>query len=299
MDDKSIITKPTVLSLLKNIDSAIALDIAPLHTGIVIWNGTTTEEYYFKNPVINQQTDASWEFKLRLGFKTQLLNIVKGRTFKYCIVEDVFGGENYNTVRELLALNTVIDEIIYEQQCNIETLYRWKATEWNSKTRKIYKQANHLKAKVETQNLLEYLEYKYYLDNKDKTLKEKKDMCFEDICDSCGMLIALVAELFIIKDSKKNVKPRINSIQMKYIEHLEDLSKKTDKLLLSNEMVACDLNVKSLKESILQQIMVDDSKTYYCEIPTNKLGAFGIEQKFRFYASGKGYLVFCRKKGKR
>ena len=44
---------------------------------------------------------------MRRDLKVKLSEIVVGRDFEVCIVEDVYGGENFDTVRKLLNLNTV------------------------------------------------------------------------------------------------------------------------------------------------------------------------------------------------
>ena len=49
-----MLEKPNMINLLSSLNSAIAFDLAPLHTGIVIWNGTSIEEYGFKLPQIEQ-----------------------------------------------------------------------------------------------------------------------------------------------------------------------------------------------------------------------------------------------------
>ena len=169
-----IIEKLTVLNLFKTIKSGIGLDISKNHTGIVIWNGKTIETYGFAIEEYDK-SDYFAEYKMRRDFKEKLYQIVKDRHFEYCIVEDVYSGENFDTVRKLLALQTVIDELIFEHVCVVDNFVRWLQVEWSKYTRQVYKQAGRLKSKLETQGILEYLEFDFYLEHKgDLTELRKK-----------------------------------------------------------------------------------------------------------------------------
>ena len=173
-----IIEKLTVLNLFKTIKSGIGLDISKNHTGIVIWNGKTIETYGFAIEEYDK-SDYFAEYKMRRDFKEKLYQIVKDRHFEYCIVEDVYSGENFDTVRKLLALQTVIDELIFEHVCVVDNFVRWLQVEWSKYTRQVYKQAGRLKSKLETQGILEYLEFDFYLEHKGDSERVKKEIFFK------------------------------------------------------------------------------------------------------------------------
>ena len=191
------ITKTTLFDFFKYIKSGIALDVAPDHTGVVIWDGEKVTEYGFRVEIDSKSVH--WEYKMRRDFKQELKKIVSGKDFEVCVIEGVYGGVNYDTTQKLLALNTVIDELIFEGVWFITEFFRWKPSEWLAKARMVYKQRGKLKTKLEIQGILEYLGYEFYITNKDKSDKEKAEMFFEDKCDACGMLLAVcVARVFLI-----------------------------------------------------------------------------------------------------
>ena len=307
IDNPEIISieRPTVKTLLKGIKSAIALDVAPGHTGVVIWNGKDTEEYGFSLTEPDKK-DYRWLYKLRKEFKEKLTEIVKSRYFEYCIIEGVYGGENVDTTIQLVEINDVIDELIDTNVCIVDNFYRLRPTEWMSKYRLIYRQSGKLVSKVETQGLLDYLDYGFYKKYKDnpegkreaekKGIKDKKSLFFEDICDACGMLIAVAAIVKIESKEEKEKPLKISlkkDIKMVYVEKLEDCNKNRDKRL-REEKIEVSLG-KNLKDSILKCVETEREKVMYANVPVMKLGAFGIENKFTYYKSGQGYIVFYLK----
>lgn len=296
------IDKPNTKSLMQGIKSAIALDVAPKHTGVVIWNGNDFEEYGFalSEPI---KSDSHWLYKLRKEFKDKLIEIINCRYFEYCIIEDIYGGENYDTLIQLAEINDVIDELIDQNVCIVDNFYRKKPTEWMSKYRVIYKQSGKLKSKIETQGLLEYLDCDFYLKYKDypetqnkQGLKTKKELFFEDICDAYGMLIAIAAMVKLESVTEKEKKKKISlkkDIKMVYVEKLEDCNKNRDKRI-KGKKVQVELG-KNLKNSILSLVEENPKEVMYAYVPVMKLGTFGVDNKFTFYKSGEGYIVFYLK----
>ena len=289
----------TLNKLIQNIPSLITFDVAPQHTGIVYWNGTQFKEYHFKLNEPDKQ-NPHWLYLLRKEFKGILTDIVRNKEFEYCLIEDVYGGENYDTVIQLLILNSVIDELIDEGICKVNHFYRMIATSWMAKARLLYKQEGKLKSKFETQGLLEYLQCDYYLQHKDLSPIQKKDICFEDTCDAYGMVVALIA-MIKLTDIKVTKVKKINftDIKMIYVEHLEDCVKSRDKRFKSEEKYKVELR-KNIKDSILDIVRNDNgNKVFYAELPISSLGAFGMKYNFTFYASGQGFLVFYVKQKKK
>ena len=289
--ESSVLSKITVLSILRNIKSGIGLDISKNHTGVFIWNGDTTEEYGFDLSEYNK-TDYFAEYKMRREFKTKLSEIVKGRQFEICIVEDVYGGENFDTVRKLLALNTVIDELIFERVCFVDEFLRWGESRWAKATRALYKQKGRLKSKVETQGLLEYLEYSFYLEHKDDKPSVKKEIFFEDICDACGMLLGAVANKIMELNIVKQASLRMSDIKMVYVQDLEDTYCSKDKRIREEGFISVDLDYRNLEKSILNQVQYHPTDVLCALLPSSKLGVFGLNHKFTFYDSEESYLLF-------
>lgn len=292
-----ILEKLTVLNIFKTIKSGIGLDISKNHTGVVIWNGSSIETYGFAIDEYDK-SDYFAEYKMRRDFKCRLTQIVKDRTFEYCIVEDVYSGENFDTVRKLLALQTVMDELIFEHVCVVDNFVRMLQVEWSKYTRQIYKQNGRLKSKIETQALLEYLDFEFYMKHKDDSERIKKDIFFEDICDACAMLIGLIMKMKLENSVKKTQSLKLKDVKMVYVEHKGDIKTLRDKRLKNLEekdIVDVDIT-KAIEKNILLCCTNDMDNVMRAEIPVNKLGVFGQKHKFNFYASGNGYLYFYYKK---
>lgn len=287
--------KPTVVNLFKTIPSGIGLDIAKNHSGICIWNGETVEQYGFSIDEYDKN-DPFAEYKMRRQFKEKLKEIVNGRYFEHCIIEDVYGGENFDTVRKLLALNTVIDELIFEHACLVNKFYRWNEPKWSSMTRNIYKQRGKLKSKVETQGLLEYLEYDYYLAHKDDEPSVKKEIFFEDICDATAMLLAVVANETLNINIAKQTSVKMSDIKMVYLADVYDTYSCKDKRISEEGFICVDLDYRNLEKSILAQAGYHPTDVMCALLPSSKLGVFGLNHNFKFYDSDEGYLLFYKKK---
>ena len=298
--------KPTVINILKTVPSGIGLDIAKNHTGIVIWNGETVETYGFLLTEYDK-LDYFGEYKMRREFKNKLKEIVADRHFEYCIVEDIYGGDNFDTVRKLAALNTVMDELIFDGVCTVGTFVRWKQVQWAAKARMIYRQKGKPSSKIETQKLMEYLEFDFYMKYKDypeteaqskKTgLPTKKDLFFEDICDACGMLLGLVIahnyELNITRSSLV----KMSEIKMLYVDYIEDTYMINDKRVQDEGFIILeDFDIKHIEDSIKQAVTAYPNDVLCVELPPSKLGRFGIKHNFTFFAEGEGYLIFYKKK---
>lgn len=290
------IEKATVVNILKLVKSGIGLDISKNHTGIVIWNGETIETYGFALKEY-EKDDYFAEYKMRRSFKEKLAQIVRDRHFEYCIVEDVYGGENFDTVRKLLALQTVIDELIFENVCTVDNFARMLQAEWSKYTRQLFKQRVKLKSKLETQTILEELNFDFYMKHKDDSERVKKEIFFEDICDACAMLVGLVVKKSLENDIAKNVMVRIKDIKMVYVEHKEDRLKVRDKRLKNtDEKDIVEVKItKAIEKNVINFCTNNRTDVMCAEIPVNKLGTFGQKHKFNFYMSGNGYLYFYYK----
>lgn len=289
------IEKATVEGIFSCINSGIGLDIAKNHTGICIWENGEIKTFGFK--LINyDKSDYFAEYRMRADFKNKLRPLVEGKHFEYCIVEDVYGGDNFDTTRKLLALNTVMDELIFEGVCTVDNFVRWIATEWMKYFRMIYKQRGKLKSKIETQGILEYLEYDFLLRNKDLPNKQKEDIFFEDICDATAMLCGMIMKKNCDLSLSKSISLKLSDIKMIYIEDLEETYSLRDKRISEEGYVYLDLQSRSLEKGILDAVRTYPDVVLCTYIPVSKLGRFGIQHKFEFFESGEGYLLFYNKK---
>ena len=286
--------KPTVESLLKTIPSGIGLDIAKNHSGIFIWDNGKMEQYGFALDDY-EKNDPFAEYKMRRQFKQKLSEIVQGRYFEHCIIEDVYAGENFDTVRKLLALNTVIDELIFERVLTINKFYRWNEPKWSKATRSIYKQKGRLKSKFETQGLLEYLEYDFLLEHKDDKPARKKEIFFEDICDATAMLLAVVANESMLVNVVNSANIKMSDIKMIYVEGIMDTYSIKDKRVNEEGFIGVDLDYRNLEKSIIAQVTQFPNDVLCALLPSSKLGVFGMKHNFKFFDSDEGYLLFYKK----
>lgn len=289
-----MIQKSTVESFFRQVKSGIGLDVAKNHTGICIWNGESVETYGFALSEYDKGNPFA-EYKMRREFKQKLSEIVKGRTFEFCIIEDVYGGDNFDTVRKLLALNTVIDELIFDGVCYVDHFDRWGESVWMKNVRTIYKQRGRLKSKIELQGILEFLEFPFYMGNKDKSDPEKADIFFEDICDATGILLArVVAEIMNINVAKQS-SLRMSDIKMVYVQYIEDTFSVRDKRVKEELYLPVELNYKKLEQSILASVSAHPDDVLIASLPSSKLGVFGTKHNFKFYSGDEAYLIFYKR----
>ena len=285
--------KPTTEGVLKVLGSGLGLDVAKNHTGVCIYRNGKIERYGFAVKDYDK-TDYHADYRMRYEFKTKLKEIIQGMEFNYCIIEDVYGGENYDTVRKLLALNTVIDELIFEGSVKVKDFYRWAESRWLKYFKMIYQCRKGLKSKVATQEILEYLEDSFYMENKDNPHKLK--IFFEDICDATAMLCGLA--VFISsqeEDSKKEKKITMKDIKMYYLEDSLDYLSLSDDRVRYEDWLPINAEFKNLERKVLESAKANPDSVMSMELPVARLGRFGVEHNFTFYPSGEGVLIWYLK----
>lgn len=291
------VSKPTMESVLSKVPSGIGIDTSKGHTGVFIWDGSNIETYGFKLRNIDKE-DPHWEYRLRSDFRSNLLKIVNGRYFCNCVVEDVYGGENFDTTRKLLALGNVVDELIFDGVFEVDNFYRWLKSEWGSRLRKIYKPAMKLVSKVETQTILEYLDFDFLLQNKDKQSSYLKNIFYEDICDAGGMLLASVVENsgYLYDKSNKSSVVKFKDLKLLYVDDIESTDHITDINVSNYGYEEAYLGSKTLKRDILRTVNNNPSMIYCAYVPVTQLGMFGIENNLKFFTAEDGYLIFYSRK---
>lgn len=284
----------TVESILSSIQTGIGLDISKNHTGICIWENGEVKLYGFK---LNEYDSSDYhaEYRMRLDFKNRLKEIVKGKHFDLCVVEDVYGGDNFDTTRKLLALNTVIDELIFDGVCSCDEFIRWQSSKWLSGFRMIHKVKGKLKSKFETQAILGYLNFGFYLQTKDLSESEKCEIFFEDKCDATAMLCGVIMKKNSDISVTKRSVVKMADIKMVYIEYMEDSYNISDKRIQDDGFVSVSLTGRNVENSILRLVKENPDLVYCAYLPVSKLGSFGLKHNFTFYDSGEGYLFFYKK----
>lgn len=291
-----MIEKVTLLNLVANLGSTIVFDVAPNHTGVVWYNGNGKFTEYGFAVDFPDTSDIHWESKLRHNFKLKLMSVIPRDThFQNVVIEGIFGGENFRTTQELININCILDELLLEGYYTCDNFYRWTVSEWQSRSRLVYKQPNKLKSKIETQGLLEYLDCAYYKCNCNKDDATLKKIFFEDICDCYGMFVALIAELNFKENIKKKSSIKLSDIKMYYYEDTADSEFCKDKRIQDSVFVNVDLNFRNIEASVKSLVEQYPNNVLCAHLPVNKLGIFGTKNKFKFYQSGEGYLIFYLK----
>lgn len=297
-----VIKKESVESILSTYNNAISFDIAKNHTGVCVWRDGKLETLGFENGIEYDKSDNMSEAKMRLWLKNKCKEIMGYTYFDVCQVEGVFGGENFDTTRKLIALNGVVAELILENQVNVGRYYNLIQKEWAKDFRQIIKIGKALSSKYETQEILKYLDFDFVLSNCDKSDSYKKDIFYEDICDAVGMLcgVALREKFDLTKKPSSGIK--LSDIKMYFIEDLDDLYvlRNKDKVLADVDMIALDTKIGSEPEEVIKSLVMEHpDNVINILVGNNELGRFGVKHNFPFYEQGYGNLVFYDKKLKR
>lgn len=290
------VEKPTVKNALSILGSGLGLDIAKNHSGVCIYKDGEVKQIGFELSKYDN-SDSHGDYRMRLDLKERLKELIGGMEFNYIIVEDVYGGENYDTVRKLIVLQTVIDELIFEGTVKCNHFYRWLKTKWFKYFKEYYPARKGLKSKIATQEILNYLEDSFYLSNNTLSDREKEKIYFEDICDATAMLCGLA--LYISKDSEDEEvadKITMKDIKMYYLEYEDDYLRLNDEKIRCEGWYGVTEEYTNLKEKILMEAKENPNIVLRMDLPVLKLGRFGVENNFTFYPSGNGVLLWYLKR---
>lgn len=283
---------PSVEKFLSVFKSGIGLDIAKNHTGVCLWRDGKVETLGFKVGMDYDSSSYMAEAKMRLEFKRKIEELLKGYPWEVCIIEDVYGGVNFDTTRKLLALNCVVDELILEGKVDIGNLYRFKESEWMKDLRKIHKAGNKLNPKYECELILEFLNFGLVTENKNKSAGVKQDMFYEDRCDATGQLLGLAMHLNSEEREVKKSSVRMSGIVVDFVDDLDDFMFSLDEKIAGRELLEIsDFNRRNLEASLLDAIKEHPENIVFMRVPTSELGTFGLKNGFEFYEQGYGYLV--------
>lgn len=286
------------LDVLELAESGVGFDISKNHTGVVIWDksvGYTLEYGFALNDYNLDDINSHAEYEMRKEFKDKLTPIVNGRHFQYAVVEDAYGGNNFHTVRVLLALNTVVDELIHDGVFSVEQFYRIKEPVWRSGLRIVAPpKMKGLNSKVEVQDALNTLGYLYYTHHQNDAPKVKKEIFFEDICDAAGMLMGIIAANSENRLGKKANSIKSASLQLKYVNSEAEFTKITKRS--GKSVKEFNLNTVNLEKSVKNALLENPDVCGYMILPSSKLGALGLKKKFTYFpATDTCYFIFWLK----
>ena len=290
--DTGIIDVVTTDGIFRRMGSGLGLDVAKRHTGVCIVQGGTAKREGFS---LIESTEM---YPLRKDLKSKLTELIGGMEFRYCVKEDIYGGDNYDTVRKLAELDTVIDELIDEGVIKVGHFFRWGESKWLKYFRRYCRMRGGLKAKLETQKILEYLCDGFYMANSGLSEAEKRKIFFEDKCDATAMLCAVPMYLKEIEEGASERKRyRLSDIQIYYIEDLDEYGGLPDERVGVDawQWVDADWGM-DLERKLLLEASLNPIDILIMETPPNKLGRLAVERGLKFHRGKEGYLVWYVKK---
>lgn len=286
---------PTVEGLLQGWSSALGLDIAPNHTGVFVWDGSKVSTYGFKIPEDLSQDDVFYDAKVRKFFREKYKELFEGMHFEYICVEGCYGGENYDTVKQLLNINTLIDELVLDGVITCSNFYRVKPSQWLSGLSKVISMKGGYSTKYKTQEILKRVGFQFALDGVGKSAKYLKDIFYEDICDAAGIVIGLRMLEKLDVPLKKSSSVAMSQIEIHFLENFDDIYGLHGGFAHDVCTYDVSINKRILEKEIKRLVSEDASQVYYTRLETTSLGDFGVKRGYNFYQQGFGWLVFFHK----
>ena len=284
------IRETTLEDILQVFDSAIGIDPSKNHTGISIWRDGKLTTLGFQTKQTGKD-DPFEEARMRLDFKRKLADLIRGMSFEVCVVEEVYGGANFTVTRKLIAVNTVIDELILEGVVEVKHFHRLLAQQWGEGIRDIVEIQPGFKSKIRTQIVLEHLKVPFYMENKDLSQARKKEIYFEDKCDAIGMLLGLAMIQKSKEDKSKPVGIKISDVQMYFVEDFFDVYNLEDDIIEDYPIYEYETDGKEIEFDILEYLSKSPQEVAVIKVEISQLGRFGIEHKFKFYPQQHGFIV--------
>lgn len=270
---------PHITNIVPSKGLYLGLDISKNSSGItLIENG----ERVTANSKLEDIKGVHKETLLRRALKEDLKQLVEGKVFDAIVIEDVFVGENAETVRLLFALNTAIDELILDGVCGCREFIRVSNQMWKSWLCKV----------LDTQGVTKGLND-----------KEKIRICLEmigvvetgegyqDRLDSTGLLVSYFLKgSEEIKNGKldKKRKVRLSDINCSYdidsgylFYGIDDVDR--DKIVF--------LDYKKIGKTRVLELLTDNPESVFVTSEPVLLGNLGVELGLDIIEGG-GYFAF-------
>ena len=289
----------SVESLLKKFKSAVGLDISMTSTGLVIWENGVLTKYQIKVDMeVDLNRDELGEEKMQEVFATDLLSVLEGRHFEVIAIENVFGGQNFDTVRKLLALNSVMGRLILQGKVTCDKFFKRSNKVWKKYLGRVYR-VKGAKDKINIEEALIYMNYDYALENCNLPPTKKEEVGYQDILDATGLLCGLAVELEENPEGVKFKEVTIADVKTTYIGDMVDLDYIEDKMIRDTPIMEVELDMPLEKRIVatLREAEVNgvEDTIYAIQVPNTKLGAFGSRQGIPFLSQGYCVILFYHK----
>lgn len=201
-DGSRVYRNLTVYDILPKIGTHLGLDISKSSTGVTIVRDGIIDSF---NLSLKGTPDEMFsEILLRREFKELLSQQLEGTHFNTILIEDAYEGVNPSTTRLLYSLNTVIDELILDDDIKCNTFIRVNNKSWKSWLWSIEPQIGKgLDEKTRIEEVLKYLGV------------SDSGSGYQDRLDSLGMLVG-----YFFKEIKNDLNsfklPKVNWSSVDY-----------------------------------------------------------------------------------
>ena len=277
----------TYMNLISKAPNFIGLDISVNSTGWVKWeNGVLTYGTY---GLVNES-----ELERRQEFKRFLLNLVGDGEFAFVGVEDTIGSCNYQVLKYLVQLNSIVDDMIYDKLLNIKEVKRIDNKVWKRILHELTKtklSITKCKDKMLIKECMNDLGFKKEIIPDSRTFEGLKDMTNDsavkqDVYDVLGISISLIVRDYLKLATKKTVKLK-NDIRKGYqISQFADIfgAKEKAKSIASKKgREVCELDFLNIKRDLVYNFKKaveqnGDEKIFVIQVPTNKVGVIAIDK---------------------
>lgn len=269
--DMEVYEEPKYIQILRNVKSAVGFDISIKSTGIAIWH-----EGQLSFAVIDVSGQDSEE-----GQREELLvaisQILGEKEFDIIGIEGVFGGVNFTVVHNLMALNTVPDDLVSRKIIKSTSIIRKDNQEWKSILRNYKKVLHAPTPKVEIREILESLDFPVDSLSRFNT-KDKSDRD-QDLLDALGLLLAIITEKCNLVQLEEKSKVSYKDVKIWYCESIDEyLACYND----NDNYEIIDIN-KNFKTQLLSHIKRTNAQTtLLLEVSTDLLGKFALEYGIPF-----------------
>lgn len=278
-------SKVTYIDIVQCAKSFISLDISIHSTGWVHWvNGNLSMGVYH----IQSTEDIDRKFE----FKTFLKELFGDDEFEYCFIEDVYGGANFKTVKSLLQLNTLVDELVYEKEVKVNQIKRENNGVWKRHLKDVGDYIPKILGESDKEMIVASLENLDFSKQViDSFLQESiPAKSYQDICDAMGMAIAVIKRDIIDVQNKVHTAKKVKAdLRRGYkITQYEDGFDALDEAnevaeSKGRELKVIDLTGKSrdllynFKKTAEQ---FGDDIIYVIKIETTKAGTIALDKNF-------------------
>lgn len=297
------IEKPSVESILSKIDCGLGLDISKNSTGICLWRDNTVTLENFTIPEFDKE-DSLKEARMRRELKEFLRPMVEGCNFDIVGIEDVYGGESFDTTRVLLALNTALDDLYLEGSFKCDEYIKTPNREWKKYFRNIVKIGKAPEDKLEIREIFRFLEFEFFLDNEDLRPVDKDRIGFQDKLDATGILCGLVLSKNSNIEVKKKRNVRLNDLIFNFAKseiHLKAMTENQDLVVPYIDHAKFECGYKDIEKEFVQAFndLDDLDMLLYTVIPVSRMANFAVRYDIPFLEQDNICIYAYRKQSKK